>query len=41
MEKNNPGDDQPRRFRVEAAALLGLPEPTAPARKEVPRPTKG
>jgi hypothetical protein len=28
------------RLRIEAAALLGLPESTAPAKKEVPHPSK-
>jgi tetratricopeptide (TPR) repeat protein len=40
MEKNNPGDDQPRRFRDEAAPLLGVPGLAVPAEKEVPRPSK-
>jgi tetratricopeptide (TPR) repeat protein len=36
---NWPTEDLPR-LRAEAAKLLGLPEPTAPERKEVPRPTR-
>jgi tetratricopeptide (TPR) repeat protein len=33
-------DEDLLRLRAEAAALLGLPEPVAPAKKEVPRPSK-
>ena len=40
MDKHVPNHRELRRFRAEAAAVLGLPEPTAPARKEVPRPSK-
>jgi Flp pilus assembly protein TadD len=40
MEKNQPTAEELIRFRAEAAALLGLPEPTAPASKEVPHPSK-
>jgi tetratricopeptide (TPR) repeat protein len=40
MEKYDPKHHELRRFRAEAAAVLGLPEPTAPARKEVPRPSQ-
>jgi tetratricopeptide (TPR) repeat protein len=40
MDKHVPNHRELRRFRAEAAALLGLPEPTAPARKEVPHPSK-
>jgi hypothetical protein len=40
MEKDRPNDNELRRFRAEAAAVLGLPEPTAPAKKEVPHPSK-
>ena len=34
MEKSKPNNDELRRSRVEATALLGLPEPAAPAKKE-------
>jgi Flp pilus assembly protein TadD len=40
MEKSQPTAEELIRFRAEAAALLGLPEPTAPAKKEVPHPSK-
>jgi len=40
MAKHAPNNDDLRRFRAEAAALLGLPEPAAPAEKEVRRPSK-
>jgi tetratricopeptide (TPR) repeat protein len=40
MEKRPSRDEDLLRLRAEAAALLGLPEPTAPAKKEVPRPSK-
>jgi serine/threonine protein kinase/Tfp pilus assembly protein PilF len=40
MEKHDPKHDELHRFRAEAAALLGLPELTEPAQKEVPRPAK-
>ena len=40
MDRQKWRDEGLRRRRAEAAALLGLPEPTAPARKEVPRPSK-
>jgi tetratricopeptide (TPR) repeat protein len=40
MEENQPTAEELIRFRAEAAALLGLPEPTAPARREVPHPSK-
>jgi tetratricopeptide (TPR) repeat protein len=40
MDKHVPNHRELRRFRAEAAAVLGLPEPTAPARKEVPRPSQ-
>jgi tetratricopeptide (TPR) repeat protein len=40
MEKHDPKHHELRRFRAEAAALLGLPEPTAPARKEVLHPAR-
>jgi hypothetical protein len=36
MDKHVPNHRELRRFRAEAAALLGLPEPTAPGSKEVP-----
>jgi tetratricopeptide (TPR) repeat protein len=36
MKDDSPDDQQIRRFRAEAATLLGLPAPAAPARKEVP-----
>jgi hypothetical protein len=36
MDKYAPGDDQLKRFRAEAAALLGIPEPPPPEGKEVP-----
>jgi hypothetical protein len=41
MAKNDPNNVELKRFRTEAAALLGLPGPAAPAKKEVPRPAKG
>ncbi len=41
MEKSKPNDDELRRFFAEATTLLGLPERAAPAKKEVPRPSKG
>ena len=41
MAKNGANNDELRRFRAEAAALLGLPEPVGPAGKEVPRRTNG
>ena len=41
MAKNAPNNDELRRFRAEAAALLGLPEPVGPAGKEVPRRPNG
>jgi hypothetical protein len=40
MAKNDPNNVELKRFRTEASALLGLPEPTAPAKKEVPHPSK-
>jgi hypothetical protein len=40
MDQQKSWDDDLRRLRAEAAALLGLPEPTAPAKKEVPRPSQ-
>jgi Flp pilus assembly protein TadD len=40
MKKNRPNDEELRRFRAEASALLGLPEPAAPAGKEVAHPAK-
>jgi eukaryotic-like serine/threonine-protein kinase len=40
MEKHDPKQSELCLFRAEAAALLGLPEPTAPARKEVLHPAK-
>jgi superkiller protein 3 len=41
MEKNDPKHHDLCRVRAEAAALLGLPEPTTPARKGVTHPAKG
>jgi serine/threonine protein kinase/tetratricopeptide (TPR) repeat protein len=41
MEKYDPKNHELRRFRAEAAALLGLPESAAPARKGVTHPAKG
>jgi tetratricopeptide (TPR) repeat protein len=41
MNQKGSWNEEVRRLRTEAAALLGLPDPAAPARKEVPRPTKG
>ncbi len=38
MEKNQPRNEELRRFRAEAAVLLGLPEPAPPITKEVPTP---
>jgi tetratricopeptide (TPR) repeat protein len=40
MEKHASDHHELRRFRAEAASLLGLPEPAAPARKEVPHPAR-
>jgi hypothetical protein len=40
MEKYDPKHHELRRFRAEAAAVLGLPEPTAPAKKEVADPSQ-
>jgi tetratricopeptide (TPR) repeat protein len=39
MDKHVANHGELRRFRAEAAAVLGLPEPAAPAKKEVPRPS--
>jgi serine/threonine protein kinase/tetratricopeptide (TPR) repeat protein len=39
MERHRPGDEQFRRYRAEAAALLGLPDPAMPTGKEA-RPQK-
>jgi hypothetical protein len=41
MEKDPPHNHELRRIRAEAAALLGLPAPSAPAQMEVPHPPKG
>jgi hypothetical protein len=41
IDQQRSRDEELRRLRGEAAALLGLPEPTAPARKEAPRPPNG
>jgi tetratricopeptide (TPR) repeat protein len=41
LEKKPSRDERLTRLRAEAAALLGQPEPKAPAPKEVPRPAKG
>jgi eukaryotic-like serine/threonine-protein kinase len=41
MEKHDPRHGELRRFRAEAAGLLGLPVPTAPAQNEVPHPPTG
>jgi serine/threonine protein kinase/Flp pilus assembly protein TadD len=41
MDQKKSRDGDQRRLRAEAAALLGLPEPKAPARKEVPHPPRG
>ena len=35
MDKNKPQDDELRRFRAEAEALLGIPEKPQPKAKEV------
>ena len=40
MEQHLPNDDELRRFRVEAVALLALPESASPIKKEGPRPAK-
>ena len=40
MEKRPSRDEDLLRLRAEAAALLGLPEPAAPAKKEMPHPSK-
>jgi serine/threonine protein kinase/Flp pilus assembly protein TadD len=40
MEKRDPNHHELRLFRAEAAALLGLAEPAAPAQKEVPHRAK-
>jgi hypothetical protein len=40
MDRHKWQDEPLLRRRAEAAALLGLPEPTAPAKKEVPRPSR-
>jgi tetratricopeptide (TPR) repeat protein len=41
MDQRKSRDEELRRLRAEAAALLGLPEPKAPAKKEVPHRPKG
>jgi eukaryotic-like serine/threonine-protein kinase len=41
MEKKRSRDEDLRRLRAEAAALLGLPEPAAPPKREAPGPMKG
>jgi uncharacterized protein HemY len=38
MDKNNPQDEELRRFRAEAGSLLGLPEPSVPPGREKPPP---
>jgi serine/threonine-protein kinase len=40
IEKYDPKHNELRRVRAEASALLGLPEPAAPVKKEVTRPSK-
>ena len=40
IERRRWRDEALSRLRAEAAALLGLPELTAPAKKEVPHPSK-
>jgi eukaryotic-like serine/threonine-protein kinase len=41
MKGRGPRHQEQSRLRVEAAELLGLPKPAAPAQKEVGRPAKG
>jgi hypothetical protein len=40
IERRRWRDEALSRLRAEAAALLGLPEPAVPVKKEVPRPSK-
>jgi serine/threonine protein kinase/Flp pilus assembly protein TadD len=41
IDRQKSRDEELGRLRAEAASVLGLPKPTAPARKEVPHPPKG